>query len=85
MLASVSNDAKDPTAALDLTSRALAMAGGSDQVKAWLELERGHALILLHRDPAEAKTNLAAARATYSALNMKARVDEIDRLAAMLH
>lgn len=85
LAATIANDRGDARAALALTTESLAFPTPPQdpQTAAFVEFEQARALIALHR-AADARPVLAAARATYAQLNMTARVEQIDKLAAAL-
>jgi Tetratricopeptide repeat len=82
LVAEIANLRADHAKALTATGIALAFPPHEDsQSSAWARLERGRALIALHRS-AEARPLLVAARTGYQAAELPERVQEIDRLLA---
>ena len=85
MVATTASSTHDYATALALTTEALAGPApvaddlDSQQNFAWAHLERGRALIALHR-AAEAKTDLAAAHEAFVALHMPERAAEVEAL-----
>ncbi len=83
MVAAIANQRRDHATALAATETALGFPKPPEdpQSTAWPQLERARALIALKRK-AEARPLLAAARASYAAIGLPGRVEEIDRLVA---
>nr|MBA3395784.1 tetratricopeptide repeat protein [Deltaproteobacteria bacterium] len=83
MVAAIANQRRDHATALAATETALGFPKPPEdpQSTAWPQLERARALIAVKRK-AEARPLLAAARASYAAIGLPGRVEEIDRLVA---
>jgi hypothetical protein len=85
LVAMTASSMHDPATALALTTEALAEPAPTaddldkQQTFAWAHLERGRALLALHR-AAEAKPELAAAHEAYVALHMAERLAEVEAL-----